>query len=346
MILLRESSFPTAKFARYFKEENLKRLAEQEGGVPRAKRLRLERFFEADLSGGNPFLAASRNFFLFQTAGSGREALSLDYVCETLATRLLTDKQGYFSVHMFDERIGQRFQEASSQMADPDRISGSYAEVMAAMLSSTPRTWERVLEVSLADVDPWEDPEQTISMLELKGRAMAESLLDHLGEERAGRFLGTLRERARGTAYTREDVIAAGEAVGEDLSGWLAYWIDQTDLPGFVTTGVESHRLEAPVEERGQAPRYQTLVTVANEQDCPGLLRVDWVIGEEQQREEGSSDPVYVPGKSAVEVGIVTAKPPRLLHVVPYLALNRGQFAVTVPAIDEEAPIVAEPFAG
>jgi ABC-type transport system involved in multi-copper enzyme maturation permease subunit len=348
MVLLRESSFPTAKYARYYDEEDeLEELRDREGGVARAKREQLETFFEGDLNGGNPFLAASRNFVGFQTAGSGPEALSLDYVFEILATQLLTGKQGFFSVHLFDSEVGQRFQRADGlRRTDPDRISDNYARIMANMLVSSAPTWEGLLETSLTEIDPWSNPELTIHMLELKGRAMAQSLLDYLGHERAGRFLAALRDRARGGTYGRQDVLAAGVAVGEDLGPWLEHWIDQTDLPGFVLAEVQSHRLERPAEARG-TPSYQTLVTVANEQGCPGLLRVDWVAqasGEETER--GSSEPVYVPGESAVEVGIVTAKPPRTIKVVPYLSLNRGPFAVTVPPIDEERPVIAEPFAG
>ena len=130
--------------------------------------------------------------------------MPLDYVCETLATRLLTDKQGYFSVHLFDNQVGQAFQQAGMQMNSPDRVSDNFAEVLIHMLTSTPRRLGHDPGVSLADIDPWEDPERTINVLSLKGGAMAQSLLDDLGREKTGALLaGAARSERPARHFSR-----------------------------------------------------------------------------------------------------------------------------------------------
>ena len=40
----------------------------------------LETFFENDLNGGNPFVAAAKSFFSYQTAEVGKGNVPLDYV--------------------------------------------------------------------------------------------------------------------------------------------------------------------------------------------------------------------------------------------------------------------------
>lgn len=341
-ILVRESSFPTARFDRPFRDPDAFR--DQEGGVPAAKVRTLERFFENDLNGGNPFVAAARDFFAFQTSAEGAAEVPLDYVCETMATRLLTDKQSYFSVHIFDSQVGQTFQRAGFQMNDPDRISDNFAEVMIQMLTSTPRVWDTILETSLVELDPWEDPERAIDVLSLKGGAMAQSLLDGLGREKSGALLSRLRDEHSGEHFTRADVVGVGEEIDTDMSQWLDVWLDETDLPGFTVGDVKVDRI---TDADDGAPRYQVLATLRNEEGTPGLIRVDYRAGDRQSGVESDrTDPIRVEGNSALEIGVVTSKPPRLVRVIPYLALNRDPFALTLPPVDEERVVDAEPFTG
>jgi len=341
MILMRESSFPTARFdLAYGDAEDFK---DQEGGQGRAQRDGLVRFFESDFNGGNPFLAASRSFFGFQTSGSGEAGVALDFVWEMLTTRLLTDRIGYFSVHIFDSKVGETFVAAGQQMQSPDRVADSFTEVMIHMLTSRAEVWETLLEVSLVEMDPWEDPERAINVLNLKGGAMAKSLLDRLGREKAGELLATLREMRTGRPYEREDVLEAGRAIGEDLDVWLATWVEGTALPGFVVEQVSTSRIS---DDEDGLPRYQTILTVSNDEETPGMLRVEYGAGDPDDSENGATDPIFIGANSAVEIGIVTSRTPRSLRAFPYLALNRDPFTVQLPTLDEERVTKAEPFIG
>ncbi len=345
MILLRETSFPTARFERL--NRGLTEAQDRDGGIPRAKREALARFFENDVNGGNPFLAAARSFFGFQTAGHGAAGVPLDWVCQELSSQVLAEKTGYFSVHFFDRDFGNDFQNAAMAMGDEDRFADDYATVLIHSLVSKPETWDKALGLSLAALDPWENPARTVDLLSLKGGAMARSLLDALGREKAGRFLAALRRSTAGGAFTREDVIAAGQEIGEDLAPWLDVWIDETGLPGFTVGDVRYHRLPAAADG---APRYQLTVVLRNEEAPAGLLRLEYRMegeGEGQERREREkSEPVLVRGHSAVEVGLTTSAPIRTLRVAPYFSLNRDPFSVQLPALDAETIVDAEPFSG
>jgi hypothetical protein len=341
MVLARESGFPTANFAARFK--NTEQYQEQEGGVPRAKRNVLERFFENDFTGGNPFVAASRSFFGFQTGAEGDEGLPLDFVCENLSTQLVTEKTGYFSVHMMGEDMNQAIQRSLGAIFSNQGGDGM-ADAIIHAVTSRNDVWDEALGVSLSEMNPWEEPEKAVDVLTLKGGAMARSMLDDLGREKTGNLLAELRTDTWGRSYGHEAVLAAGEKVGEDLGPWLDVWLHRTELPGFVLGEVQFFRI---TDDDDGSANYQVLVTVYNGEETPGLLRLDYRSrGERGRREGGESDPVRVEGKSAVQIGLVTSEPPRVVRVVPYLALNRDPFNAPLPALDEEKIVEAEPFIG
>jgi ABC-type transport system involved in multi-copper enzyme maturation permease subunit len=345
LVLMRESGFPTARFSAA--EERFERERDSEGGVPRAKREGLERFFENDINGGNPFIAAARSFFGFQTAGSGAAGVPLDWVCETLSSQVLAERTGYFSVHFFDQDFGNDFQRAAMAMDNEDRIGDTYSQVLIHMLTSKPEIWDQALGVSLGDLDPTADPKLAVDVLNLKAGAMARSLLDALGRERAGRFLAALRQRTAGGTFSRADVIAAGSAVGEELESWLAVWIDETLLPGFTVGSIDYQRIPDAADG---SMRYQTTVVVRNEEEPPGLLRLEYRTERETEDDNVQpwerSEPVLFAGKSAVAIGLTTSAPLRSLRVAPYLALNRDPFSVQLPTLDAEAIVQAEAFSG
>jgi hypothetical protein len=342
MILMRESGFPTAHFKRGWR--NPEQYEDREDGLPGRKREILEAFFENDMNGGNPFIAAARSFFGFVTAGEGPAGVPLDFVFENLASRLVTEHRGYFSYRIFDQNFGTDFQLAGQAMGNVDRVGETYTDVLIHRLTSRPEVWEAVLDASLVEMDPWEDPERTIDVLALKGGAMAQSMLDDLGREKTGQFLGALRSDNAGGSFGREDILASGELIEADLAPWMDTWLDQTDLPGFTVGDVRVYRLE---DSDDGSPRYQSIVTVRNGEQVPGLIKVEYRKGEGRaDADRGATDPVRVEALSAVEVGLITSEPPTALRVSPYLALNRDPFSVSLPTVDEEKTVDDEPFTG
>jgi len=343
MLLMRETGFPTARFDTKF--EDTSQFSDYEGGLPKAMLDTGVRFFENDFNGGNPFLGAARSFFGFVTTGRGDEGLPLDFVFEDLTNRLVTDRRGYFSVHIFNNTdLNQVVGQSLGGFLTGQSEGTTVAEAVIDTMTSRVEVWDTVLDVSLADLDPWDEPQRTVDVLTLKGGAMARSMLDDLGRERAGEMLASLREEHEGEAFSSQDVVAAGQTVGADLQPWLDLWIEQTELPGFVCRDV---RLDRITDAEDGTPRYQLLVRVRNEEQAPGLLRVDFRAGNEEiGTDRGESDPIRVAGMTEIEVGFVSSKPPHTVSVAPYLSLNRKPFTVPLPPLDEERIVNAEPFTG
>ncbi|HZM69804.1 MAG TPA: hypothetical protein VFB95_05465 [Candidatus Cryosericum sp.] len=340
MILTREAGFPTARFDVRFRDQA--KFEELAGGLPRAKRDALVRFFQNDFSGGNPFMASAKSFFGFQTAAAGPDALALDFVCETLALRLLTDRHAYFSVFHLGADLDRTIGRGMQGLADPARADEDLSRALIDFVTSRAAVWDSVLGTRLRDLDPFQDPSKTLDVLTLKGGAMAESLLDGLGRQRAGRLLAELRRRHAGRTFDRSDIVDAGRALGQDLGEQLALWIDSTGLPGFTLGDVEGWRLP----DRHGAPVYQLEITVRNEEETPGLARLEYTLPGAAGAAKDRTEPIPFPGRSAIQVGLVTAAVPQTVRVVPYLALNRGPFTVPLPALNEDRIERREPFHG
>jgi len=281
------------------------------------------------------------------TAGMGDEGLPLDYVCESLSTELVTERTGYFSVHIMGEDMNQAIQRSIGAIFR-SRGGDDMAEAVIHALASRTAVWDEVTAVSLAEMDPWEDPQRTVDVLTVKGGAMARSMLDDLGRTKTGNLLANLRERRAGETFTSEDVVNAGEEIGEDLAPLLDVWIHQTDLPGFILGDAEINRIE---DSEDGSPTYQVLVVVRNEEATPGLVRLEYRTGGGRgggggRGERGESEPYRIEANSSVEIGLVSSTPPRMVRIVPYLALNREGFTIPLPALDEEKIVHSEPFTG
>lgn len=348
LLLMRESSLPTARFDVRFRDP--KKFEDQEGGIAQAKLEALTTFFENDFNGGNVFLGAARQFFLDQTSARGSGALALDFVLNDLTNRLVTGQAGFFSAYIFRSGgdINQIITSAFSRfLSEP---GGSFNESLQRALTERPEVWQQALGVALADMDPWEDPGRTVNVLALKGSAMSRSLLDGLGRERAGALLATLRERTAGRAFTRDDLVAVAAELGIDLEEVVGDWIDTTELPGFVASEPRLYRLP---DAGDGTPRYQLALHLRNDEAAPGLVRLRYVLAGEEadggprgRKRWQESEAVRVAPGEATEIGVVVSKPVKELRVAPYLSLNRGEFAVSLPALDEKKTVDAEPFTG
>ncbi len=343
MILMKESGFPTSRFDVKFKDPD--DFEDRDGGMPAAKVERLERFFDNDFNGGNLFAAASRNFFTGLTAGEGAEGLPLDFVFEELSSRLVVGKHSYFSAYLFTpdmqqvigQSIGGYFQTGGQ---------GDFVDTLIGSVTSRASVWDKALGISLDQLDPWEEPQDTVDILTLKGGAMAQSMIDDLGREETGMFLAALREKRQGGSYDRDDVLEAGLAAGTDLTPWLTSWIGQTALPGFLVpdNAAEAYRLE---DTEDGSSRYQILIRVTNGESVPGLLRAEYQAGTRgTDFESGTSEPVKVPGGASIEIGLISSKPPNTVRIVPYLSLNRTPFTMGLGAVDSEDVRDEEPFTG
>ena len=328
MLLMRETGFPTSRFDVAFrKPEDFK---DREGGVQQAKWERLKTFFMNDFSGGNILSGGARNFFLYQTSAKGPEGLALNYVMEALSTLLITETKSYFSAHMFLDGSwigGLIDMTANTYGREPLRTTSMVDETMGSVVSR-PEVWDQALGVSLKDMDPWEDPARTVDVLTLKANAIAQSILDTLGNEKTGQLLTSIRESHMGNSFSLNDMVEAGKALGHDLTEILGDWLGSTDLPGFVCAETKIYRI--PDSKDGN-PRHQMLFTIRNDESTPGLFRLDYLYFEEGGKANMvNSDPIRLAGKSAIRFGKIVSKPPTYIYLNPYLSLNRSSIFLPI----------------
>lgn len=330
LLLLRERGFPTARF--YDSAVPTR--------FPTAKLDRLRKFLGEDRSGADPFAGLARNLLLHQTGAHGPGAAAVEYVCQALVAHLLDDPEGYFSAHIYASSPS-----VSTLLADAFTsalIGGSGSasgDIFAAV--RPPSVWERALGMALSEIDDT-DPAHAVNILTLKGDAVAHSLFDHLGRDVVAGLVADLRARYRGASFSATDFERVATEVGAEVRGVLGDWLYDSSLPGFVASTVTTERLAD--DDQGE-PRHQLRVHVFNGEDTPGLLRLRYRLpGDDSPLAE--SDPVRVPGRAAMEIGLVTPRPIRELWVAPYLSLNRQEFPLRVPETEtahivETAPFVA-----
>ncbi len=341
VLLLRENSFTTSRFE--FEFRNPESFDERDGGLARAKVEAIERFFENDFSGGNLFLGGSRNFLLFQTGAEGEGALAIDFVVDELVNQLLTGKPGYFSAFIFDQ--GSQFVVMETIIAMVSGSTDSIADALLNAASDRPSVWDRALDTSLADLEPTENPKQSLNVLALKSRAIARSILDGIGRDKTAALLAELLARYRGGHFTAADLSQIASELDADLNPLIGDWLHEATLPGFVTSSVVVERL---ADDAQGTPRYQTRVHVRNDEPTPGLLRMRYATeGEETQAIRwDQTEPLRLAGHASIEIGLLSSTPPRELWLQPYLSLNRQDVQLILPRVDSEEQVRAEPFLG
>ncbi len=316
MMLMRESSFPMARFDFDMAARFGKRDVKAEGGAARVNRNRLVNFFGNDVSGGNVLTGAARSFFAHRTSAVGEGAIPLNFVLQELSTLLISGRSGYFSAHAF-QNLDQLAASAITGLTAENGLTGSVVSAR----TDRPAVWDAALDVSLDRVDPWKNPARTVDVLTLKGGRMAQAIYDALGPQKVGALLADLLERHAGGTFTLGDFIASGRRVDADLGSLFEDWVGGTGLPGFVTQSAEIYRLP---DEPGKASRYQMLVRLSNAESTTGFARIEWTMSADGPRTR--SAPIRIPGRSTIEFGTVLSAPPSAAFVHPYLSLNRDDF--------------------
>jgi hypothetical protein len=135
----------------------------------------------------------------------------------------------------------------------------------------------------------------------------------------------------------------------------LQDWFESAGLPGFVAGEPQLYRLPDGVS--GES-RYQLLLRVGNREPVTGFARVAWAMQAAGADVDGGtvlvaapnarvlSEPIRIPGNSAIEFGIVLSEPPAAAYVHPYLSLNRVNFQTGLLNTTEIPRRNAEPLNG
>ena len=316
-----------------------------EGGAGEGKLEMLDRFFQNDVTGGNPLHGAVYNLFGYQTGAVGEGAVALDFVLHDLAVQLVTGRRsGFFSPFAFAS--GENFNTLIVNAVVTSMIAGggSLGGSIYMGLTRRPSVWDSALGASLAALDPSEDAERALNVLWLKGPEIAQAILDGLGRETVGALLAELRRRHAGGNFTAQEFAAAAAAVGADLDALLGDWLHDSALPGFLASPVGVERLAD--DDQGR-PRYQISVHVRNDEAVPGLVRLNYGDGREGDWISDATPPVRIAGNTSVALGLVAVRLPKQVNLALYLSLNRDQsLPLPVPEIDEAQTSANAPFTG
>ena len=339
IMMMRERGFPTARFDLAFRGRA--RADNVDGGFETFKINALRRFFQNDFSGGSPYLGVARNFMRYQTGArsDGMAATALEFVVEELANRVIAGTDSFFSAHVFTPNGSSSQGRLALAAADAFDVSATPTRALDAV-AHRPVVWDLALRTSLADLDPKDDPARVLDVLALKGSAVARSIFDALGREQTGALLSELRRRHLGGHYDLTSFYETAHLVGADLQPLLGDWLNDAALPGFLTSTARVVRLP---DTARSGPRFQTRVHIRNDEPVPGMVRLRYMTtGWMKMRTRGAmhSEPVRIPGESAVEVAVVTGSPIKLAWLAPYLSLNRRDVQLALERVD--APGVEE----
>lgn len=346
IMFLKELSLPTARFDSAFR--NPDRYKNQEGGIAKAKWDRLMTYFQNDFSGGNVFTGTARNFFLFQTSASGPEGMPVNFVMDTLSGLVLADTKGYFSAHIFAEgnsvnQIISNVLVSYFQLTNAG-INDSILNSTIRTRTSRPAVWEKALEASLLDIDPWKEPADMVDYLVLKGYAIADSIYKTLGREKTAAFLASIRKNHTGGLFTVSDMKSAAKEQGYDMDASLGDWMGSTGLAGFVVPEARSYRI---ADDANGSPRYQLLFTVRNDEPVPGTFYFAYYYTAENQRSELiAGDTIHLAGRHAIQYGTIVSRMPTMFFLAPVLSYNRSTFELKMANFIPDKIVEAEIIEG
>ena len=337
LLLLKEQGFPYANVWIY-NDPN------QFPNLDALKAQWLETTFATPYSSGSALRSLARNLMTYHATAVGTGARALDFVGEELARELFSDPAAYryagstmFTAHTWNADVV--FGATAVQMISDLASRGAGPPGLLQFARALPSVWERAIGASLAEMDLDHDPSKAISAFAMRGNAAARSIVDGLGRDRTAALLAELRRRSRDGTYDANDFLRAGSATGGDIEQLIGDWLNDVALPGFV---VSRALVERVADDADGKPRYEIRVYVRNDEPTPGLLRLSLGFLPQSAR----SEPVRVEGRSTVEVGMVTAEPPQVLWLEPYLALNREPFRIDLETAGEDEVAAREPFVG
>ena len=109
------------------------------------------------------------------------------------------------------------------------------------------------------------------------------------------------------------------DSIIEDVNNWYYY----NKLPGFLIKDIETYKVL--VDEN---TKYQIKFKVANPEDVDGIITINIDLYDPNNRNRNNDDPpdfskkIYIPAKSAKEIGFVFATEPERMNIYTHISLN------------------------
>ena len=303
----------------------------------------LDVHFANDRAGADPWLGFVRNLTTLQFAATGSGRAALDMLCQLLAVSLVgrnshaTVPYGFrglptTSAHLFNREMALT---DTARTLLQSVAAGHFGPVFFASPGAPPygESFDSLGRLALVDELDATDSATAAKGVAMRVTAVARILLDALGRESVGRVLARLRERHSTSGFTLDDFSNAVDNVarGRLPRGWLATRFRQAGVAGYIASPVS---LGASETGSGTAVRLH----VYNAESASGVLRIGYGRGPRGAEFEWEmTDPIVVPGKSAVEVAFFVPWQPDELWLQSYLSRNgAGMQLIQVP---ERTPV-------
>jgi ABC-type transport system involved in multi-copper enzyme maturation permease subunit len=232
------------------------------------------------------------NFFSFKSQVYSPQWPVLNYALESYLQEIVTTPQPMFGQESLsglsrDEEINQQLQNRS----------------LAAMIE-----------------DPDFDPSIVQGALQAKGKTLLALIeAEYEGEDFSKKFKAFLNRQKFGI-ISGQDLMDFLSGLGNiDLNDIVGPWYTGTEIPGFVTGGVETYDV---IE--GERQRTQVKFLIANPTDADGITKISL---RERPVRGGPAPEIYsrafiVPARTTIEAGFVTDKPPVQMVVDTFVSQN------------------------
>ena len=279
---------------------------------------------------------AGRNLVPFLARATGDGAAAMDYLVEWLTAWRIRGERTVAPAHWLRVGLSPRMPFLVRVL---ERNMASATMAFNWFLFFPMELEDASEKVSFTGFDP-AFRENGADIMVHKGNLIGQSIQRLLGVQGVTRFLTLLRERHAGGLFTRQDFLAAMAEVDPAVVPFLEHVLTQPTLPGFLASDARVQRL--PDDETGN-PRYQIRVHVRNDEAAPGVVGVSYRTG---QFGHQWSRFAHVPGKSAVEIGVISRQPPVEVRLETYLSLNRRILRLRLPPVDSAAVVDEPPLVG
>ena len=339
LALLPEYAFPT-RFERVYMDRRMNFLTGSRLATESANRKQgmLWRLFALEGAAGELHHLARNALSVASTPGP--DAVALDALCRVLTAGVVwrlsePESNALFTAHRFTDE---------STRPDSPLLSlvwgGGPAQVRTA--ASRPTVWEAAERTALADLDGLPDAALALDVLTVRIDQAVRAIRDRYGLEKVAALLVALREGFGATGFGADDLARTSVETDMDIHALLGDWLGATAMPGFRASAVEAFRIQDAADGE---PRYQVLLDIRNSEPTPGLVRLTYASKPGSGRWV-NSDPIPIPGDSAVHIGEVLAEPPEAVWVRTYLSRNRAEMSLLVESVDAENVVDREAFVG
>ena len=335
IVMLREHTFLKANFQSIHQfqailpQGSFDALVQRNNNLPHKVR-QIREYFTTDLSGGNALDGIARNLFLFRTNLTGPASPALAQLKHAMVSKLLFNEVSYFSpfplsyAKNYDSLLLPPILTRTHEVFEKLGLNSSNLFERSIVIrpklnreDTHPSILTKMCETSIEGLSYDEDVETTFDFIDRTAYSKATSLLDGLGHESIGTYLGNLLDAFDGRNFRLDDLDDVSDETQIDLATDIHEWITASALPGFL---VSPPRVVRIGDSEIDLPQYQISFHVRNDEPVSGSFSVH--LGTRTRAEKVVAGR-RLEGNESVKFNLLSGEPATNVFVRPYLALNQ-----------------------